>query len=108
MSTPSSSAGDVLVVSSAAAVLEARLPAHAAGLMLEHNEHLVHYETLEQYLAQLDLAPNEWAAPCERERCLAAGSIWVLWWYPHTPVGVCRLAGATLATVLTAAARSTR
>lgn len=79
------------------------LPNHKYGLFLTHNEHLNYYDTAEQWLNDnSDRAP--FATPEERQKAIDTNSIWVLQWYPHTPVGFRIIAGATLEEVL---ARST-
>lgn len=45
----------------------------------------------------------EWVNDEERDKAIADNAVWVLQWYPDTPVGFYRVAGATLASVVDAA-----
>lgn len=80
--------------------LENALPPHKASLHLTHNDHKAVYESAVEFLA--DMEADDFIAPDERERCIAADSIWELQWYPDTPVGFCRLISASLTDLLTA------
>lgn len=73
------------------------LPAHKASLHLSHNEHLGIYEPIADALADLD---DHDITPEDRAECLRTNSLWILHWYPETPVGFCRVAAATLERVL--------
>ena len=67
------------------------LPEHKCGLYLTHNEHLDVYETVEQFYGMEDfISPQEW------EKAVAENSVWVLQWYPDTPIGFHRIAASTL------------
>jgi hypothetical protein len=67
------------------------LPEHKCGLHLSHNEHLDVYETVEQfYEADCFVSPEEW------RKAVAEDSVWVLHWYPETPIGFYRIAASTL------------
>lgn len=74
-------------------------PAHKAGLSLEHNEHKNYYESAEQFIANSELA-KDFESPEAMTRAIEADSIWVLQWYPETPVGFHRVAATTLYDVL--------
>ena len=67
------------------------LPKHKCGLHLSHNEHRDVYETVEQfYEADCFVSPEEW------NKAVAEDSVWVLHWYPETPIGFHRIAASTL------------
>lgn len=67
------------------------LPKHKCGLYLSHNEHRDVYETVEQFYEVEDfISQDEW------HKAVAEDSVWVLQWYPETPIGFCRIAASTL------------
>lgn len=72
------------------------LPEHKASLCLEHNEHKSSYETIEEWAHFLGLEDEEWAAPEEREKAIREDSLWMLQWYPDTPIGFYRIAASSL------------
>lgn len=65
------------------------LPEHKCGLYLTHNEHRDYYETLQEWLdgSGSHLKQCDWVSEEQRLKALATGEIWVLQWYPDTPVG---------------------
>jgi hypothetical protein len=67
------------------------LPEHKCGLHLSHNEHRDVYETVEEFYDAEDfVSPEEW------HKAVAENSVWVLHWYPETPIGFHRVAASTL------------
>jgi len=67
------------------------LPEHKCGLYLTHNEHRDVYETVEDfYEVECFVSPEEFA------KALSENSVWVLQWYPETPIGFHRIAASTL------------
>jgi hypothetical protein len=67
------------------------LPEHKCGLHLSHNEHRDVYETIEEFYDAEDfISPEEW------REAVAKDSVWVLHWYPETPIGFIRIAASTL------------
>ncbi len=93
--------------------LEARdrlewIPEHKASALLSHNEHLSSYETVEQYLVGIGLDADEWAAPGECEKAIETNELWVLQWYPATPIGFCRLAASSPEALIARAAAMQR
>jgi hypothetical protein len=67
------------------------LPKHSCGLHLSHNEHLDVYESVENFYDHEDfISPEEW------QKAVNQNSVWVLHWYPETPIGFYRVAAATL------------
>ena len=67
------------------------LPEHKCGLYLNHNEHRDVYETVEEYYEAKDFISLE-----ERNKSIAEDNVWVLQWYPNTPIGFNRIAASTL------------
>ena len=66
------------------------LPEHKCGLHLSHNEHRDMYETIEEFY---DL--EDFVSPEELQKAIAEDSVWVLQWYPDTPIGsYCLLASS--------------
>lgn len=58
------------------------LPKHNVCLSLEHNEHKSFYATIEEYYDADDfISVDEW------KKCVETNEVWVLRWYPDTPVG---------------------
>ena len=76
-----------------------RFPAHKCGLILSHNEHRNFYEPLAMYIEERDLTDSFASAQAIQE-AIDADEIWVLQWYPETPIGSCMLAASTLEAVL--------
>jgi hypothetical protein len=58
------------------------LPKHECGLYLTHNEHRDMYETIEEYYDC-----HDFVSPEELKKAIAEDSVWVLQWYPDTPIG---------------------
>ncbi len=79
--------------------LDELLPPHAAGLSLEHNLHKNVYESVEDHYQYL--SADDWVSEAERLNAIATDSVWVLQWYPETPVGFHWLAASTLRALLT-------
>jgi hypothetical protein len=78
-------------------------PKHEAGLSLTHNEHHTYYETVEQYIFNREaVGPLDWVDDTHRARAIAEDSLWILQWYPNTPVGFNQIAGADLDSVMRA------
>lgn len=58
------------------------LPKHSCGLYLTHNEHRDMYESMESYYDEDNfVSEDEW------NKARAEDSVWVLQWYPDTPIG---------------------
>jgi hypothetical protein len=60
-------------------------------LTLEHNPHKSVCQPLDEYLANNDVT---FETAAERDTALAEDSLWVLQWYPDTPVGFLAVAAA--------------
>lgn len=72
------------------------LPPHKAGLFIEHNPHRNYYQSVGECLNDrgITLPEAELATAIERDE------LWLIQWYPETPVGSHSVAGASLATAL--------
>ena len=66
---------------------------------LERNPHKVYYETIETYLEHNSLT----VSPEVLAEMSQADTMWVLTWYPRTPVGSCVVVGPTWESVLESA-----
>ena len=67
------------------------LPEHKCGLYLSHNEHRDVYETVEEFYDVDSFISIE-----ELAKAISEDSVWVLHWYPETPIGFYRIAASTL------------
>ena len=67
------------------------LPKHRCGLHLSHNEHRDVYETVEDFYDVDSFISME-----EFTKAISEDSVWVLHWYPETPIGFHRIAASTL------------
>lgn len=66
------------------------LPKHKCGLYLTHNGHRDMYETIEEFYGL-----HDFISPEELQKAIAEDSVWVLQWYPDTPIGsYCLLASS--------------
>jgi hypothetical protein len=76
-------------------------PRHEGDLILRHNEHRAHYLSLKSWL-DIQMEEPDWLSPEERKNALATDSLWVLHWYPDTPVGFHTAAAATFEALMQA------
>lgn len=76
-----------------------KFPEHKCGLFLSHNEHRDYYEKVGQRITDLELE-GDFESPEAMARSIATDELWVLQWYPDTPVGFYRVAAPTLEEVL--------
>lgn len=77
-----------------------KLPLHLA-LTIEHNPHKVFYETVEQHLYEQDLSDdNVWIDPEDKKKCIETDNLWMIHWYPHTPIGYHIMYGSSLEQLL--------
>ena len=82
---------------------ELNLPPHKCGLELSHNTHRNYYLTAKQWLEEresVDQDAWEWANEEQKARAIATDEIWILHWYPHTPIGFEAYAAPTLKELL--------
>ncbi|MGV6875861.1 hypothetical protein ACUSIJ_24650 [Pseudochelatococcus sp. B33] len=89
----------------AIAELEARLLALLKGehssLTLSYNEHSSGYATAEQELDGGDayLSSIDWVSDEEKSAAIARNSVWILHWYPNSPVGFNAVGASSLAAI---------
>lgn len=82
-----------------------KFPRHIE-LTLEHNPNAAYHMGVEQWLKeQPEHHDTGWASPEERKAAIATNELWVLQWYPDTPVGFFLVSAATLDALLEHAAR---
>lgn len=74
-------------------------PKHNCGLHLSHNQHKDYYQTLENYLEEQGFSKEDWVDG-EEEVAMRTGEIWVLQWYPNTPVSFIRKCASNLDVLL--------
>lgn len=82
----------------------ALLPQHKASLHLTHNDHRAGYETIPEYTRNNNLI-DDWVSPEEREKAIREDSLWVLHWYPDTPIGSYSVCASSLEAVIAAAGK---
>ncbi len=79
---------------------ETALPAHKASLHLTHNEHRDYYQSVEEWARDNGEGTGncffEWVSDAERAAAVAGDSVWMLHWYPDTPVGFNCIAASSL------------
>lgn len=78
----------------------ALLPAHKAGLILSHNDHLTLYETVSEWIGQMGENGPDWVSDEEKARGKETNEMWELHWYPNTPVGFNHVAASSLVALL--------
>jgi hypothetical protein len=83
-------------------ITEADFPPHKGSLHLTHNDHRNNYETVEQW-AGYNRESHDWVSEEQKAKAIATDSVWVLQWYPDTPVGSHALVAADLDVLLHAA-----
>jgi hypothetical protein len=71
-----------------------------SSLCLTYNDHSCNYQTAE--VAELDgnFSHVTWPSAEEKELALSSNSVWILQWYPNTPVGFCAVGAASFAACL--------
>ncbi|MCP4677701.1 MAG: hypothetical protein GY854_19730 [Deltaproteobacteria bacterium] len=74
------------------------MPPHAGGLQLGHNPHKASYETVERYEQGIEYF--DWISEEERKAAIETDSIWVLQWYPKTPIGFLCIAASSLEAII--------
>jgi hypothetical protein len=67
------------------------IPSHKAEASIEHNRHLASYQKADEYYNDYD-----WVSPEEKKKAIEANDVWVLTWYPETPVGFCHVAASSV------------
>lgn len=77
-----------------------KFPEHKCGLYLEHNPNRDYYETVKEWLEKGNGQLAEFKSPQSKQRAIDTNEIWILQWYPNTPVGFNCVAASTLEEVL--------
>lgn len=75
------------------------LPNHKAGLTIEHNPHKTVYESVKSFTKDEDAS---WVSDLEKQSAIDNDELWALTWYPDTPIGMCKILGASLQSVMVA------
>lgn len=86
--------------------VQIRLPKHAASLTLHHNEHKDVYLTAGAWIKEQEEqreCPPDWVSPEQKAKAIETGEVWVLRWYPRTPISFAEIAAADLDVLLAAA-----
>nr|DAF93438.1 MAG TPA: hypothetical protein [Myoviridae sp. ctshb19] len=71
------------------------LPRHKCSLTITHNDHKDYHRTLAQEI-ELYGDDNNWPSDEAKQRAIDTDEIWVIHWYPDTPIGSYRVAAPTL------------
>ena len=66
--------------------MKLELPKHKCGLYLEHNAHLDVYETVEERESSGYYEHSDWVNDEQKEKAIKENNIWILQWYPNTPI----------------------
>lgn len=72
-----------------------KVPTHI-NMTIEHQPHAPNYETVETWLAKAKEDDYVDVLPEDAAEMLRTGEIWLIQWYPITPIGFCVVAAATL------------
>lgn len=95
-------------------MMDILFPRHLYGLTLAHNEYKVYDQTLLEWEEEImdrfgcvndtdgHLALG-WVSLEQRTKAIAMDSLWLLQWYPKTPIGFYRLLACDLDVLLKAA-----
>jgi len=71
-----------------------KFPKHDISLDISHNECRLNYQTVEQYLEN-PFGEPVFETPEERQEAIDTNEIWVIQWYPDTPIGFYWVAATT-------------
>jgi hypothetical protein len=66
---------------------------------LEHNPNVIFYNTVAEYLDNMS-CPPEFLNIADKDQCIIKNEIWIMTWYPDTPVGSYQVAASTLELLL--------
>ena len=80
------------------------LPPHKCGLTIYHNPHKNGHQSVEEFVSGCDYDDDEWATEDSRQRASDTDELWVMQWYPETPIGFVRIAAATFNEMIEGAA----
>lgn len=82
--------------------LKGLLRGEFSNLTISFNEHSDSYLTAEKAVEYGDYDRVQWVSDEEKLRAIEANSVWMLQWYPDTPIGSHTIAASTLAACLDA------
>ncbi len=68
-------------------MMEQDFPYHQASLHITHNNHKAYYDSIEEYLNELNHEDGGRIAQNIIDECIEKDSIWELQVYKHTPIG---------------------
>lgn len=71
-----------------------KFPKHEGAMFIQHNEHLNYYQPVAEYIEEEDLTKS-FRNPEELAKSVNTGELWVMQWYPDTPVGFIKIAAPT-------------
>jgi hypothetical protein len=80
------------------------LPKHECSLSIEHNPNRDEYQTVEEWVTERHKREGDrtgicyfiWESPEHRQRAIDTNELWVMRWYPDTPIGFNEIAAPTL------------
>lgn len=78
---------------------------HKGGLSIEHNPYCGMDQPIREYIEDNDIA-SDFENAESMEIAVSTDSLWIMQWYPDTPVGFCRVAGPTLQDILRLATKT--
>jgi hypothetical protein len=67
-----------------------------SSLAVSYNEHSANYQTAAEADSYDEFRNVEWVSPQEKEVAIRNNTVWILQWYPLTPVGFCEVGASTL------------
>ncbi len=82
-----------------ATAILALLPKYDAGLHIERNPGRGSYQTVAEWLESSEREPD-FTDDYARQRAIDTNDVWVMQWYPSTPVGFQQAAAPTLGELL--------
>lgn len=91
-------------------ILKSLLKGEFSSLTIGFNDlHACNYDTAQEWSDQMGSATgmqtyndlDDWVSVEERDKALAANSVWGAQWYPNTPVGFCQLYASSLSALIT-------
>lgn len=77
-----------------------KLPEHAASLRILHNEHKDYYIKVEDFINTAYKDEDGWLSKEDKQKCIDTNELWVIQWYPDSPVGFYTVLGSSLEIVL--------
>lgn len=75
-------------------------PQHKCGLMIQHNEHKSFYMTAKEQIDQWGENGPAWESEELKQKSVETDEVWMMQWYPQTPVGFYQIAAPTIEDLL--------